>query len=98
MKVAWSNKAKARLREIHDYIAQESPIRAKQVVDRLTRRSERLAFEPRADRRVPEYHRDDLREVLERPFRLIYVVSPDRIEIVTVKHYRQRLPERPTDI
>lgn len=40
MKVAWSNKAKARLREIHDYIAQESPIRAKQVVDRLTRRSE----------------------------------------------------------
>lgn len=49
MKVAWSNKAKTRLREIHDYIAQDSAIRGKQVVDRLTRRSERLALDPRAD-------------------------------------------------
>ncbi|MBK8308472.1 MAG: type II toxin-antitoxin system RelE/ParE family toxin [Gammaproteobacteria bacterium] len=79
-------------------MAQDSPIRAKQVVDRLTRRSERLVFDPRADRRVPEYQQDDLREVLERPFRLIYVVRPDRVEIVTVKHYRQRLPKQPADL
>jgi plasmid stabilization system protein ParE len=98
MKVAWSDKAKTRLREIHDYIAQDSPIRAKQVVDRLTRRSERLALDHRVDRRVPEYLREDLREVLDRPFRLIYLVSEERIEIVTVKHYRQRLPELPADL
>jgi len=98
MRVAWSDKAKTRLREIHDYIAQDSPIRAKQVVDRLTRRSERLALAPRVDRRVPEYLREDLREVLDRPFRLIYLVSEERIEIVTVKHYRQRLPEQPADL
>jgi hypothetical protein len=33
--------------------------------------------------------------VLERPFRIIYLVKGDRIEILTVKHYRQRLPRRP---
>jgi plasmid stabilization system protein ParE len=98
MKVHWSDKAKARLREIHDFIAKDSPVRATQVVDRLTRRSEQLALRPRADRRVPEYHQDNLREVLERPFRLIYMVSPDRIDIVTVKHYRQRLAEHPNDL
>lgn len=92
MKVFWSAKAKARLRQIHDYIAQDSPIRAKQVVDRLTSRSKKLAVEPRADRRVPEYQQDDLREVLERPFRIIFLVGLDRIDIITVAHYRQRLP------
>ena len=98
MIVYWSDKAKARLREIHDYIAKDSPIRAQQVVDRLTRRSESLASPPRADRAVPEYRQEDLREVLERPFRIIFLVSPTRIDIVTVKHYRQRLPEKPTDL
>jgi toxin ParE1/3/4 len=43
-------------------------------------------------RRLPEYPETELREVLERRFRLIYLVKLDRIEVVTVKHYRQRLP------
>ncbi len=98
MRVVWSARAKTRLREIHDYIAKDSPIRAKQVVDRLTRWSERLTLEPRVDRRVPEYRRDDLREVLDRPFRLIYLVAADQIGIVTVKHYRQELPEDPLQL
>jgi hypothetical protein len=40
----------------------------RQLVDRLTQRGEHLAAGPRADRRVPEYSEDDLREVLERPY------------------------------
>ena len=98
MKVNWSDKAKSRLHEIHDFVAIDSPIRAKQVVDRLTRRSEKLALHPRPERRVPEYFQDDLREVLEPPFRIIYLINADQIDIVTVKHYRQRLPERPADL
>ena len=98
MRVIWSAKAKTRLREIHNYIAQDSPIRAKQVVDRLTRWSEKLILKPRVDRRVTEYGRDDLREVLDRPFRLIYVVTPEAIGIVTVKHYRQQLPDDPAQL
>ena len=98
MIVYWSDKAKARLKEIYDYIGKDSPIRARQVVDRLTRRSESLALLPRSDRAVPEYPQDALREVHERPFRIIFLSSPDRVDVVTVKHYRQRLPERPTDL
>jgi toxin ParE1/3/4 len=98
VKVHWSSKATARLREIHDYIAKDSPARAIQVVDRLTRRSTQLTDEPRADRRVPEYMQDDIREVLERPFRIIYLVTADTVEIVTIKHYRQRLVDKPSDL
>jgi toxin ParE1/3/4 len=98
MIVRWSDKARARLREIHDYIAKDSPIRAQQVVDRLTRRSMLLLQLPRIDRQVPEYPQDNLREVLDRPFRLIYLVGEESVDIVTIKHYRQRLPEKPTDL
>jgi toxin ParE1/3/4 len=96
--VRWSHKARNRLREIHAYIAKDSPLRATQLVDRLIRRGELLKTGPRADRRVPEYPEDDLREVLERPYRLIYQVHPGRIDIITVKHYRQRLPTRASDL
>lgn len=39
MIVNWSDKAKSRLKEIHHYIAKDSPMHADAVVDRLTRRS-----------------------------------------------------------
>lgn len=41
---------------------------------------------------MPEYPEADLRELLERPFRIIYRVTTDQIEIVSVMHYRQLLP------
>ena len=51
-----------------------------------------LATPPLTGRRLPEYPDADLRELLERPYRLIYLVTPKGIEIVTVMHYRQLLP------
>ena len=95
MKVLWTLEARARLVDIHDYIKQYSPTAARLVVARLLRRSRRLAVPPLEGRRLPEYRETELREVLERPFRLIYSVKLDRIEVVTVKHYRQRLPRNP---
>jgi len=71
MRVVWTAKAKARLREIQDYIAKDSPDRARAVVDRLLARSMTLADPPLIARQVPEYARVDLREVLDRPYRLI---------------------------
>lgn len=52
---------------------------------------------PRSGRQIQEYARTDLREVLERPYRLIYRVTAERVEILTVMHYRQLLP-RKTDV
>jgi toxin ParE1/3/4 len=98
MIVYWSYKARARLREIHEFIAVDSPARATRMVDRLIRRGDALVTGPRADRRVPEFAEADLREVLERPYRIIYRVGVDRIDILTVKHYRQRLPTRPENL
>ncbi len=95
MRVYWSTEATRRLREITRYIAKDSPEAAKAVAQRLLQRSRALAAEgpPLLGRRLPEYPGADLRELLERPYRLIFEVTERGIEIVTVMHYRQLLPD-----
>jgi plasmid stabilization system protein ParE len=95
MKVYWTLEARARLLEIQTYIAKESPMVARNVTARILRRSRQLAVPPLLRRRLPEYPDADLRELMETPFRIIYVAKPERIEIVTIKHYRQNLPRSP---
>jgi len=38
---------------------------------------------------VPEYDSADIRELIEFPYRLIYHVRPDVIEVVAILHGRQ---------
>ncbi len=92
MRVHWTNRAKARLKLIHDYINEESPQSALQAVDRITERSMQLNELPNSGRKVPEYQRNDVREILERPYRIIYKIKSDQIDVLTVMHYRQILP------
>jgi toxin ParE1/3/4 len=62
------------------------------MIDRLTRRSEQLAVFPRSGRMVPEYEAPDIWEVIERPYRIIYRIKPDQIDILAVVHSAQLLP------
>lgn len=50
MKVVWTDRAKQRLRDIHDYIAEDSPKVALKVVHRLVQRSRQLAILPHSGR------------------------------------------------
>ena len=86
MKVFWTDTAQAHLAAIHDYIAQDSPEYAKLTVDRLTRRSQQIAGFPLSGRRVPEYEMDQIREVLEGSYRIIYYIRPDQIDVLAVIH------------
>jgi toxin ParE1/3/4 len=92
--VYWTPEALARLETIEAYIADDAPIVAKSVIARLLGRSRQLTSAPLSGRAVPEYPRDDLRELLERPYRIIYRITDARIEILTVMHYRQLLPRQ----
>ncbi|MGQ0835489.1 MAG: type II toxin-antitoxin system RelE/ParE family toxin [Gammaproteobacteria bacterium] len=98
MEVVWTERARARLRELHAYITERAPLRAPSVIARLIDRAERLGSAPLSGHRLIRWPGDELREILERPYRIIYRVTPTRIEIITVKHYRQRLAERPNEL
>ena len=93
MKVAWTDEAKAHLAGIHDFIKRDAPFYAAQTVDKLTRRIEQLTDHPRSGRIVPKYDDENLRELIVRPYRLIYRIKPDRIDIIAVFHGAQQLPD-----
>ncbi len=86
MKVHWTDTAQGHLDSIHRYIAQDSAEYALRMVDRLTRRSQFIASFPLAGRRVPEYDMDGLREVTEGPYRIIYYIKPDQVDVIAVIH------------
>ncbi|MGM0681263.1 MAG: type II toxin-antitoxin system RelE/ParE family toxin [Thermodesulfobacteriota bacterium] len=86
MKVHWTDTAEEHLDAIYAYIALDSPEYARRMVDRITRRSQQIADLPLSGRKVPEYDLDQIREVIEGPYRIIYHIKPDQIDVVAVIH------------
>ena len=91
MKIHWTATAQRHLDAIHRYIAQDSPAYAKRMVDRLTRRSQQIGQFPLSGRAVPEYEMKQIREVIEGPYRIIYYIQPDQIDVLAVLHGAQDL-------
>jgi len=98
MTVIWSAEAQAQLVAIQEHVAQDSPRDADALIRRLVDRVVQLETVPQSGRRVPEYPDDDLRELLSRPYRIIYRQRDDHLEVVTVMHYRRLLPVDPRDL
>jgi toxin ParE1/3/4 len=92
MRIRWTPEARAQLKAIHEHIAQESPKIAQQVIGRLLSRCGQLADLPLSGRKVLDYNRDDLRELSARPYRLIYRILNEQIDIISVMHVRRLLP------
>lgn len=86
MNVHWTDAAQRHLAAIHHYIAQDSPEYAKRTVDQLTRRSQQLAAFPQSGRIVPEYQMEQIREVIEGSYRIIYYIKSDQIDVLAVIH------------
>lgn len=79
--------------DIYEYITHSSPIYAKRMVDRIMRRSEQIVDFPMSGRKVPEYEIDYIREMIENPYRIIYRIKQDQINVLAVIHCAQLLPE-----
>jgi toxin ParE1/3/4 len=86
MIVHWTETAERHLDAIFRYISQDSAEYAVRTVDRVTRRSMQVSQFPRSGRKVPEFDRDDVREVVEGPYRLIYRIQPKQIDVIAVLH------------
>lgn len=84
--VHWTDTAEGHLNAIYTYIALDSPEYAKRMVDRITRRSQQIADFPLSGRKVPEYNMEQIREIIEGPYRIIYHIKPDQIDVLAVIH------------
>jgi plasmid stabilization system protein ParE len=65
------------------------------MADRIVRRTEVLADFPLVGPEVPEYADESIRELQEHPYRIIYRVMTNQIDVVAVIHAARRLPRTP---
>jgi toxin ParE1/3/4 len=83
-KVVWSDNAVADLESIVEYIAQDSGHYAAAFAEKVLKAVEKLGAFPRIGRLVPEYDREDLRELIFQNYRIIYKVEPERVAIAAI--------------
>jgi plasmid stabilization system protein ParE len=94
MKVHWTRNSIKHLINIYEFISKDSKVYAKRMVDRITKRSEQIAFEPYSGRIVPEYQNSKIREIFEGPYRIVYIVLKQRIDVLAVIHGAQLMPDQ----
>ena len=95
-RLRWSDRALDELDAVLAHIAQDSPINAAAVHDRIVARLASLPDQPRQGRRVPEYEgSDEVREVIVQSWRLIYRITDTEVSIVAVVHSARLLRNAP---
>src|SRR5687768_5920559 len=85
-RVVWTDPAIEDLAEIMDYIARDSPRYALAVGERIYEAAGKLDLGIRAGWMVPEFGLDHFRELLMRPYRIIYEIRGEGCYVVAVIH------------
>jgi addiction module RelE/StbE family toxin len=93
MKIIWTEPAVKDLRELHAYIARDSETYASGFVERIILAAERLVNHPKVGRVVPETNDENIRELLYQRYRIIYRLTRDNIEMLSVIHGTRDLGE-----
>ena len=86
IKIFWSDRARTDLEEIIEYIAQDSPVAARNFASKIIAATSALETFPSIGRIVPEFGKADMREILYRNYRIVYQLSEDMAKIVTIFH------------
>jgi addiction module RelE/StbE family toxin len=94
-RLIWSPRSLADLEAIREHIARDSEAYAGLVVARLVSAPSCLLEFPESGRMVPEFGRPNLRELVVRPYRLVYRLRGETVEVVTVFHAARMFPDLP---
>jgi addiction module RelE/StbE family toxin len=95
VQIRWTFQAKDDLKTIGEYIKLDSIRYAKLQVIKLKTRTHILNSHPHAGRIVPEIESEEIRELIEGNYRIIYkVVSGSNVDILTIHHSARDLTKR----
>ena len=85
-RVVWTRQAILDVEAIRSYISRDSQRYATVVVDQIVTAVDRLERFPLSGRQVPERPGSELRELLCASYRIVYRVSGELVEVMTVFH------------
>jgi toxin ParE1/3/4 len=93
--IVWSQTAVEDIRQIVQFIALDDASAAANLADRILSRIEQAAEFPFSNRVVPEKAEDSIREIILRPYRIIYHVDErrDAIHLLRIWHAARGTPD-----
>jgi addiction module RelE/StbE family toxin len=90
--INWTEEALEDLRSIEDYISIDSEFYAVRFVDKLIKRVDGLRNHTHLGRVVPEFNSQEIRELIEQPYRIVYKLASDsQVFIVRIYHQARQL-------
>ena len=95
-RVQWAEAAVRDLEELSGYIASDSPLNAERLLDKLERRARTLESAPARGRVVPELANFGIRnwrELVAKPYRIIYRIEEDTVTVLAVLDGRRDLED-----
>lgn len=84
MKITWAKESLLNIQEIEDFISQDNPNAAIKLTDKLISLVEDLIEFPEKGRIVPELSISQIREILYKNYRIVYLIKKKSIYILTV--------------
>ena len=95
--IVWSPSSVKDINAIAEYIAKDSLMAAKNMIELFFQKAEILSRFPHYGKQVPETKNSFLREILVGRYRIIYeVFSEDQVNILTVHHQSRLLKNNPS--
>jgi len=89
--IYWSPLAVDRLENIFEYISKEENDAAYKLVSKILKKVETLSKFPERGRKVPEANREEIREVFESEYRIIYRVEAKKVFVLSIRNFKQLL-------
>ncbi|MBK9982122.1 MAG: type II toxin-antitoxin system RelE/ParE family toxin [Saprospiraceae bacterium] len=95
VRLIWTELASSELKEIYDYISNDSKLYAKRQVIRIRQKTMKLKTSKYIGRQVEEIGIPTIRELIEGNYRIIYKVMNDHeVAILTIHHSSRDLTTR----
>lgn len=87
VQINWTNDAKQDLRNIYEYIAQDSAYYAELTILKIVNKLENLQNNVKIGKMIREKQDPQFREILYKQYRIMYkVVEDDRVDILNIFH------------
>ena len=86
VKVKWTNNALQELEDIANYISKDSLKYADILVSQIFEMVSHLQEFPKIGRKVPEYNDPNLREIIYKNYRIIYLIKETQLEVISIIH------------
>jgi len=94
MKIFWSPLAAERLEDIFEYISIENSNAAYKMIERIFKKVETISKFPKRGRKLPEANREEIHELFESGYRIIYRIESKRIYVLSIRNFKQLLNKK----